>query len=83
LLTNLQKYLYEFKTYRLTVWLAENVVVMIIIITNDSQKAQSSLYAFIEIVYMLIAFLLVIAGGAIVGEKLWLRGKAEQSILPH
>jgi uncharacterized membrane protein YsdA (DUF1294 family) len=83
LLTNLQRYLYEFKTYRLTVWLAQNVVVMIIIITNDSQKAQSSLYAFIEIVYMLIAFLLVSARGAIVGEKLWLRGKAEQSILPH
>jgi hypothetical protein len=59
------------------------MIIIIIIITNDSQKAQSSLYAFIEIVYMLIAFLLVSARGAIVGEKLWLRGKAEQSILPH
>jgi hypothetical protein len=51
--------------------------------TNDSQKAESSLYAFIEIVYTLLAFLLVGAGGATVGEKLWLRGKAAINILHH
>ena len=51
--------------------------------TNDSQKTKSSLYAFIEIVYTLLAFLLVGAGGAIVGEKLWLRGKAAINILYH
>jgi hypothetical protein len=50
--------------------------------TNDSQKTKSSLYAFIEIVYTLLAFLLVGAGGAIVGEKLWLGGKQQQKQYP-
>lgn len=43
--------------------------------TNDSQKAESGLYAFIEIVYA-CSFFSLAGGRAIVGEKLWLGGKA-------
>lgn len=56
------------RPYSLTVQLAEIIVIITIIMANDSQKAKSGLHAFLE---TLCAYsLLVAAGDAIVSEKL-------------